>query len=138
MGWIAAGLSVFGFAFGAYAGKAERDTADEAKPALETIAKKVKTECGCDIKVTANWDSYKLAKDMRLITSAGDSFEAAAKKQCDTPANKKALCDNLTAVTVSYDSAGGGAELKGKTLLLHSSDSGYPGESQISKITGKF
>ena len=126
------------FATVAFAGKPERDKANELKTAVAAAEAQIKASCGCASKINVKWESYTKANDMRRIPNTLDDITTATKAQCQSPEDKKAYCGNVTGYEISYKLDGGTASLNGKTIVLTTSDAAYPGNAQITAIISKF
>src|SRR5436190_1192140 len=120
LGLVAVSLAVLSVA--AYAGKPERDKVDAVKPGLEQKAKEIKEACGCQVAINVQWDTYTKAEDMNRIIDCATSFAKAAQHQCNNAANKKALCDNVSSLEISYSKSVPKPETKGKAIQAGSNN----------------
>ena len=122
----------------AFAGKPERDKADELKPVAEKAQSTVKTACGCDVKVGVKFDSFAKADDMQYIDRVLDSLETAVKHQCEKEADKKALCDSLTEVEVAYQQDESSVKLEGKKIVATTGPHSYSSDTMFTQILNQF
>jgi len=132
------GVTILCLAANSFAGKPERDKQEELKPKVADAEKSVQSACGCKVTIQVMWDSYPKADDVFRIPETLEAFSTASQKQCNSPANKKAFCTNLTNLEVGFNKDGGMAELKGKTIKCASNDSSYTGDHQFTAILDKF
>ncbi len=121
-----------------FAGKPERDRVAELKPKVAAAESAAKAACGCAAKINVKWDSFAKADDMFRVPETLDDVVAASKTQCTNADNKKAMCKGVTGYEIEYSKEGGSATLKGKTIVLTTSDMGHPGDHLITAIVEKF
>jgi hypothetical protein len=123
----------------ALAGKPERDKATELKPAIAAAEKTVNDSCGCPVTLAVKWDTYTKADDMRRITDDANEFAKSAKKQCNSPENKAAMCKALKSVEISFQAGTlPKPELSGTTIISHSNGMSFNGAASFSAIMDKF
>lgn len=122
----------------AFAGKPERDRADELKPAAEKAQSAVKTLCGCDVHVSVKFDSFEKADDMRNVERTLESLEASVKHQCEKEVDKKALCDALTDVEIDHEHGQSSVKLDGKKLVATTGSQSYSSDTMITKVMNQF
>jgi hypothetical protein len=123
----------------AFAGKPERDKQKEVTAQVSEHAKTVKAACGCEVKISPKWDSYKKADDMTRIDNCAEAFATAAKQQCASPEDKKAFCDNVKELHVVYQKGDvGDPSANNKVVTAQSNDGMYNGDNQFKAIFDKF
>lgn len=123
----------------AFAGKPERDKIDETKPHLTEIQGQVKAACGCDVPVNVDWASYASVDQMGMIGYSADSWASAAKSYCEKDADKKALCENVTEVSISFATTGSPeVKLSTKKITVTSTLDSYAPDSWYTEVLNKF
>jgi hypothetical protein len=122
----------------AFAGKPERDRADELKPQFESTARDVKTACGCEVPVTTSFESFPSVDDMIRIPDTLDGFKAASTKYCEKPADKEAFCKNISGMKVMFNKELDTVKLDGKTILAPTGSTQYTSEDIFLGIMNKF
>ena len=122
----------------AFAGKPERDKADELKGNVDAAVKAISSACGCEGKVTVDWSSYTSADTMARIGDVLQSVQDAATGYCEKPADKQAFCANITEFAVKFSGTEIEPLLTGKTVAVQSNDSSYVSADQIRAILDKF
>jgi hypothetical protein len=122
----------------AFAGKPERDKQKELTPKIAERAKNIKAACGCEVKITPKWDTYKKADDMGRIDSCAEAFETALKQHCESPEDKKALCENVKELHIAFAADIPSPAIEKKVITAHSNDMSYNGDGQFTEIVSKF
>lgn len=120
------------------AGKPERDKQAELEPLVKTTETNVKQNCGCAVAIKVNWASYDNVSNMYRIRNNLDAFDAVAKNQCNSAANKKAFCDNMKTLEVSYAAEVKNPEYSNGVMKITNNSTQYTGEHQMKKHTDKF
>ena len=135
---IFAGILLFtiGGAAPAYAGKPERDKAEELKPTLTETKDGMKAACGCDIAVEVKWDSYATVNDMGAIYGALGTLKSNMISHCATEADKKAICENVMGAEIVFGSDAA-VKYSAKKISI-STNEAYAGDSAYSEILDKF
>jgi chitodextrinase len=118
------------------AGKPERDKIDEMTAKMADAKASIKGDCGCDVAITAKWDTYKDASAMGGVASVLSSLKTVAHSHCQKPADKTAVCSGLTAVEVSF--SGDKPSMVGKTLHAHNDNGTYNGVGDLGQVFDKF
>ncbi|MFN8391654.1 MAG: hypothetical protein U0136_15300 [Bdellovibrionota bacterium] len=135
---LGASLLFVSSATSAFAGKPERDRADDIKPKQEEVQKKFKETCGCDVHVNVKFESYATVDDMAYIDQSLDSLSSAASAYCEKEADKKALCESLTEVEFSFAKDESTAKLEGKKISVTTGPHSYASDTAFSTILNKF
>jgi hypothetical protein len=136
---LAVVFSVLSVSTIALAGKPERDKQKELEPKVAELKKDIKTRCGCDIKVTVDWSTYKTARDMSRIEAALSSLSEATQGHCASEAEKKILCSHLKGYTVGYAEEAGEPKLVGgSTIWCGSTDVRFCGGRLVKEIIDTF
>ena len=120
-----------------FAGKPERDKADELKTQFSELSNNVKTACGCPVTIDAKWDTFATADDMIRMLDTAKSFEQASSKYCQKPVDKESFCKNIEGLEISYAKEGMPA-LSGKKITAISSNYTYGTEDAMTKILNQF
>jgi hypothetical protein len=133
-------LAMFAIAGGglALAGKPERDKQLQMQPQVKDVASAVRTMCGCPVVVDVKWSSYTRADDMSTINAALSAITTATKNQCTTPENKRALCENVKTIELSYSLNPGEPFLSGTAMRITSNNTTYSDERQLQGVFDKF
>ena len=129
---------VLSYASPAFAGKPERDKIAELSPYVEAAQKTVKTQCGCDIKVAVNWDSFATADLMLHVSNTFAEFDNSAISYCKTDADKKAFCENVSELTVAHADDGGKVAHSDKTLSATLGPVAFPSQRDFNAELNKF
>lgn len=135
---ILATALVLGAAQPAAAGKPERDKADELKPVLTSVAADVKTNCGCDVQVSADFDSFPSVDEMSRIDQTLDQFKGAVSKYCEKPADKAEFCKNVASLQVISNKKIDELKLDGKDIKAPTGGTQYTTEAMFSGLFNKF
>jgi hypothetical protein len=131
---LSAGL----FGQSAWSGKPERDKVDELQPKIKETKEGIKSACGCDVAVDVKFDTYKTVDTMSSIGTVLGGVVNATKNYCVKPADKKALCSNLSTVEISWTTSLDHPKMEGKTLKLHTAPASYNTESETTKVLNSF
>jgi hypothetical protein len=122
----------------ALAGKPERDKQKEVTPELAKDTQEIKAACGCDVKITPKWESFPKADDMGRIKTVAEYFTTAAKDHCQSPEDKKALCDNVKELHIVFDNNVPEPLFANKVITCHSNNSSANSDGQFKAILDKF
>jgi hypothetical protein len=129
-------IAAASLASSAWSGKPERDKQAALEPKVTATKDGIKSDCGCDVAVKVQWDTYKAVVDMERIGPFLDALAKTSKSHCAKPADKKAYCSALSAVDVSWGT--GFAAMDGKTLKVHSAATYEATDYELNQIMNKF
>ena len=83
----------------AFAGKEDREMMkDEVMPAVKAAEAKVKSACGCAMKITVDESTVKTHNDMVPVVSMAEHVTEGAGAYCTDDASRKAICQMKTLV----------------------------------------
>ena len=121
-----------------WSGKAERDKQAELEPLVKTTQTEVKQACGCDVAIKVNWNSYDNVNHMLRIRNTLEAFSATSKDQCNSAANKKAYCDNMKSLEISFAKEVKDPEYNKGVIKASNSENTYTPEHMFRKIINKW
>lgn len=102
IGFVVLGMSVL-----AYGGKQERDlVTKEVAPAISTMQGKLKSQCGCDVKVTLDDSALKTMDELRGAKHMAEHITEGVEKYCSDAPSKKAICQMTTLTLTKGKPAG--------------------------------
>jgi hypothetical protein len=99
-------ILIVGLLFGAsaaYAGRPERDYQKSLEAPTKEAVDAVKAACGCSPAVKVDWDSFKSAENMSVISFAVSSYKTATEETCNHDKDgKAAFCKQVKKVEIKF------------------------------------
>jgi hypothetical protein len=104
---ITIGFAVLCMSLTAFAGKTERDLmTKQVVPAVTNAEAKLKSQCGCAVKITVDEATLKSMDDLRGARHIADAVAKGAEAYCTDAPSKKAICQMKTLTIAKAKPAG--------------------------------